>query len=84
MTYGNGMIATLLPIENPPIALVGNPQLVLITNCPICGFYYACKNLLLHHVVALTTCFACLYIWKTKPLFVLLPLVGSLWIQIGL
>jgi hypothetical protein len=45
MTYGNGMITTPLPIENPPTTHVGNPQLVLVTNCLICGFYYACKNI---------------------------------------
>jgi hypothetical protein len=37
MTYGNGMITTPLPIENP--------SLVLVINCLICRFYYACKNI---------------------------------------
>jgi hypothetical protein len=45
MTYGNGMITTPLPIENPPIVPIGDPQLVLVTNCLIYGFYYACKNI---------------------------------------
>jgi hypothetical protein len=41
------------------------------------------KILLLHRVDALTTYFAWLYIWKANPLFVLMPLVGSLCPQIG-
>jgi len=45
MTYGNGMINTPLPIENPTITPIGNPQLVLVTNSLICEFYYACKNI---------------------------------------
>jgi hypothetical protein len=45
MTYGNGMITTPFPIENPITPLVGNLKLVLVTNCLICGFYYACKNI---------------------------------------
>jgi hypothetical protein len=42
------------------------------------GFIMHAKILLLHRVDALTTYFAWLYIWRAKPLFVLVPLVGSL------
>jgi hypothetical protein len=45
MTYGNGIITTPLLIENFVTLSVGNLQLVLVTNCLIYGFYYACKNI---------------------------------------
>jgi hypothetical protein len=45
MTHGNGVFTSPLPIENPLEPLEGDSQLVLVTNCPICGFYYACKNI---------------------------------------
>jgi hypothetical protein len=80
LTYANGMTTIPLPIENPPTTPIGDPQLVLVTNCPIYGSFMHPRLLLLHHVVALTTCFACLYIWRIKPMFLLVPLMGSLWI----
>jgi len=47
MTHGNGVFTSPLPIENPLEALEGDSQLVFVTNCPIHGFYYACKNIVI-------------------------------------
>jgi hypothetical protein len=47
MTHGNGVFTSPLPIENPLEALEGDSQLVFVTNCPIYGFYYACKNIVI-------------------------------------
>jgi hypothetical protein len=47
------------------------------------GFIMHAKILLLHYVDALTTYFAWVYIWRVKPLFVLVPLVKSFYPHIG-
>jgi hypothetical protein len=52
MTHGSGVFTSPLPIENLFGPFEKDSQLVLVTNCPICGFYYACKNI----VVALCGC----------------------------
>jgi hypothetical protein len=45
MTHGSGVFTPPLPIENPFEPLERDSQLVLVTNCPIYGFYYARKNI---------------------------------------
>jgi hypothetical protein len=52
MTHGSGVFTFPLPIENLLELLEGDSQLVFVTNCPISGFYYVCKNI----VVALCGC----------------------------
>jgi hypothetical protein len=47
MTHGNGVFTSPLPIENPLETPKGDSQLVFVTNCPIYGFYYPCKNIVI-------------------------------------
>jgi hypothetical protein len=46
MSNGNGITNFLLPIQNPTSILKGSSSIVVITTCPICGFYFSCNNIL--------------------------------------
>jgi hypothetical protein len=52
MTHGSDVFTSPLHIENLLEPFQGDSQLVFVTNCPIYGFYYAYKNI----VVALCGC----------------------------
>jgi hypothetical protein len=45
MNHGNGVFTFPLPIENPFEPLKGDSHLVLVINCPMCGLYYVCNNI---------------------------------------
>jgi hypothetical protein len=52
MIHGSGVFTSPLPIGNPFEPFEKDSHLVLVTNCPIYGFYYACKNI----IIALCGC----------------------------
>jgi hypothetical protein len=63
MTHGSGVFTPPLPIENPLEPPEGDSQLMLVTNYPIYGFYYACKNI----VVASCGCIYHLFCMCRNP-----------------
>jgi hypothetical protein len=76
MTHGSGVFTFPFPIETFLNFLKEIHNLCLSQTVQSVGSMHV-KILLLHHVDALTTYFVWLYIWRAKPLFVLVPFVGS-------
>jgi hypothetical protein len=78
MTYGNGMMPLPFRLQILLLFMYEIHSWCLSQIVQFVGSIMHTRILLLHHVVTLTTYFAWLYVWRTKPLFMLMPLVGSL------
>ena len=45
MAVGSGMGTTPLPLRNPKVATEGRGQVIVVSNCPVCGFNFLCHNI---------------------------------------
>jgi len=47
MSNGASVSNTPLPIDNPTTMLPGNPRVIFVEPCPICGLYFFCNNIIM-------------------------------------
>ena len=45
MAVGSGMGTTPLPLRNPRQPTEGRGQVIIVSNCPVCGFNFLCHNI---------------------------------------